>query len=254
MQYVVTPAAGKRLIGKAVAKRLADEKALRSGTVVIVAGTTNGYVAEETLAGLGQAEDFSRQRFFRGITLPPASETTDEGRLPDDAEFPGDVVLVNGEWQRGKTVFDVSETMKKGDVIVKGANAVNVERGQAGVLIGHPQGGTIVAALQASIGRRVRLILPVGLEKRVSSDLNALATRLNVPGVGGPRLLPAPGEIVTEIEALSILTGARAELVAAGGVGGAEGAVWLAVTGTDEQERAAKSLMDSVTHEGPFEP
>ena len=44
-QFVITPAAGKRLIGKAIARHDAVTKALKKNTVVIVAGTTNGYVA-----------------------------------------------------------------------------------------------------------------------------------------------------------------------------------------------------------------
>ena len=44
-QFVITPAAGKRLIGKAIAKHAAVAAAIKKGTVVIVAGTTNGYVA-----------------------------------------------------------------------------------------------------------------------------------------------------------------------------------------------------------------
>ena len=49
-QFVITPAAGKRLIGKAIARHAAVAKAIKKGTVVIVAGTTNGYVAEEILS------------------------------------------------------------------------------------------------------------------------------------------------------------------------------------------------------------
>ena len=105
-------------------------------------------------------------------------------------------------------------------------------RHQAAVLIGHPRGGTIIAALQAAVGRRVRLILPVGLEKRIPGDLMELAVRLNAPGGKGPRLLPVPGEVFTEIEAIRLLCGAEAEMMAAGGVGGAEGAVWLALQGS----------------------
>jgi len=40
-------------------------------------------------------------------------------------------------------------------------------------LIGHPKGGTIALALQAAVGRRIRLILPAGLERRVFGDLTA---------------------------------------------------------------------------------
>ena len=251
LQFVLTTAAAKRLIGKALAAHPAVSATLRSGTLVIVAGTTNGYVAEEILKGLGQAESFSKKRFFRGVVLPPG-RTTEEGRLPDESGFPGDVVIVKGVWQKGKTIFDVADSLREGDVILKGANALDLTRKQAAVLIGHPQGGTTIAALQAVVGRRVRLILPVGLEKRVPGDLMELAARMNAPGSSGFRLLPIPGEVFTEIEAIRLLCGAEAEMVAAGGVGGAEGAVWLALRGSEEQLAKAAELMRKVSGEMEF--
>ena len=160
-QFVMTPAAGKRLIARAIATHPAVQTALKSGTVVIIAGTTNGYVAEEILKYLGQSADFNRSRFFRGITLPPGRPTSETGRLPDEGQFPGDVVIVDGVWQHGLTIFDVADKLKEGDVILKGANAVDLSRRHAAVLIGHPKGGTIAVALQAVTGRRVRLIIPV---------------------------------------------------------------------------------------------
>jgi hypothetical protein len=252
-QYVITPAAGKRLIGKAMKLHPAIQRALASGTVVIVAGTTNGYVAEEILAASGACADFSKNRFFRGITLPPWRPTSGTGRLPDESSFPGDVVLVRGAWQKGKTLFDVADDLREGDVILKGANAIDVRSKRAAILIGHPKGGTIVRALQAVVGRRVRLILPVGLEKRVSADLDALAAKLNIPGASGPRFLPVTGEIVTELEAIALLCGASADLIAGGGVCGAEGSVWLSVDGTAEQEHTMEEILKSVTAEPPFE-
>ncbi len=251
-QYIITAAAGKRLIARAAAHHPAVRAALASGTVVIVAGTTNGYVAEEILTGLGQSAGFDRSRFFRGITLPPGRPTTETGRLPDESQFPGDVVIVNGAWRRGTTIFDVADDLKEGDVVLKGANAVDVSRGRAAVLVGDPKGGTIAIAWQAVIGRRVQLIVPVGLEKRVTGDLDELAALLNAPGARGPRLVPAPGEVLTEIEALRLLTGATARLVASGGVCGAEGAVRLAVTGDPEQEQTARTLLRQIAAEPPF--
>ena len=251
-QFVITPAAGKRLIGQATAIHPAVQAALKSGTIVIVAGTTNGYVAEEILKNLSQPTDFDRSRFFRGITLPPGRPTTETGRLPDESRFPGDVVIVNGIWQSGATIFDVADDLKEGDVILKGANVVDLRRRRAAILIGHPKGGTTTVALQAVVGRRVRLILPVGLEKRVTGDLDQLAAILNASGAQGPRLFPVPGEVVTELEAISMLTGATAELVAGGGVCGAEGSVWLAVTGTLEQEKSAENVLKQVAAEPPF--
>ena len=248
VQFVLTVAAAKRLIGKALAAHPTIRAALSSSTLVIIAGTTNGYVAEEILKMVGYAEEFSKRRFFRGIVLPPG-RTTETGRLPDESDFPGDVVIVKGVWQKGKTLFDVAEGLREGDVILKGANALDLGKKQAAVLIGHPQGGTSITALQAAVGRRVQLILPVGLEKRVPGDLMEIAARINAPGESGFRLLPIPGEVFTEIDAISLLTGAEAEMLAAGGVGGAEGAVWLALQGSPEQLAKAAELMRKISGE-----
>jgi hypothetical protein len=109
-QFVLTTAAGKRLIAKALVAHQAIQTALKSGKVAIIAGTTNGYVAEEILASIGQAKRFSKRRFCRGITLPPWRPTTDIGMLADQSGFPGDVIIVNGIWEIGKTIFDVVET------------------------------------------------------------------------------------------------------------------------------------------------
>ena len=242
-QFCVTTSAGKRLIGKAMAAHPDIRSVLSKGPLVIVAGTTNGYVAEEILASLGQAEGFSRIGFRRGITVAPGAKAA-------DAELQGDVILVDGQWQRGKTIQDVTDELKEGDIILKGANAFDAH-GQPAVQIGHPKGGTVLAALPAVIGRRVRLIVPVGLEKRVLEDVTVLAQRCNAPGTDGPRLLPLPGEVFTELDAIRLLTGAQACLLAAGGIYGAEGALWLGVSGTDEQIRTAAELIRSVAHEPP---
>jgi hypothetical protein len=251
-QYVVTPSAGKLLIAKALVAHAAVSNALNNGTLVIIAGTTNGYVAEEILKSLGITKGFSRKRFFRGITLPPSSAVTSEGRLIDESAFPGDVVITKGKWRKGKTIFDVIDELKEGDVILKGANALNLHNMQAAILIGHPKAGTIALVLQAVLGRRVRLIIPVGLEKRVNGDLSCIAEKVNEPGAEGIRLFPTPGQVFTEIEAMHLLTGTKAELMAGGGVCGAEGSCWLAVSGTEEQEEAAEKLLASVVSEPAF--
>jgi hypothetical protein len=251
-QFLITPAAGKRLIAKTLASHPAIKKALKNGTLVIVAGTTNGYVAEEIFRTNTISNDFSRERFFRGITLSSAQSVTVEGRLADESKFLGDVVITEGVWQKGKTIADVVDALKEGDVILKGANALDLTRKQAAVLIGHPKAGTIGLALPAVLGRRVKLIIPVGIEKRINGDLSALAEKLNAPGLSGYRLLPLVGEVFTELDALTALTGAEVELIAAGGVCGAEGSCWIAVTGTEEQEEFAAEIVASVSCEPAF--
>jgi hypothetical protein len=242
-QFVVTTAMGKRLIGKGMAARPDIQAVLERGTLVIIAGTTNGYVAEEVLGAIGQREGFTRVGFRRGITVAPGAKAA-------QADFPGDVVIVDGQWQQGKMVVDVADDLREGDIVLKGANAFD-SRGQAAVQIGHPKGGTILAAVPAVIGRRVRMIVPVGLEKRVLQDVNVLAERCNAPGGQGPRLYPLPGQVFTELDAIRLLTGAEAILLAAGGVYGAEGASWLGIDGTEAEIEAAAALIRSVAGEPP---
>jgi hypothetical protein len=251
-QFLITPQAGKRLIAKTIANHPAINKVLKNGTLVIVAGTTNGYVAEEILKTHKIANNFSRKHFFRGITMPPTKAVTAEGRTVSESKFPGDVVITKGVWQKGKTIADVIDSLKEGDVILKGANTLDLNRNQAAILIGHPKAGTIGLALPAVVGRRVRLIIPIGLEKRVNGDLNILAEKLNAPGAGGYRLLPVPGEVFTELDALKALTAANVELIAAGGVCGAEGGCWIVITGEKEQEEFAEQIVASVANEPPF--
>ncbi len=248
-QFVLTCSMGKRLIGKALAAHPAVQGAVKNATLVIVAGSTNGYVAEEVLSATGQAEGFSRQGFRRGTVVPPGfSPAGVKGK------FPGDVVLVRGVWEKHKTIFDVADALGAGDVVLKGANAVDLGSGRAAVLIGDPQGGTAGAIVRAVVGRRVKLIVPVGVEKRVCRPVAELAELANAPDAQGPGMLPLPGEVFTELDAVALLTGARATLLAAGGVYGAEGAAWIGVNGEGEQVEAAAGLIGQLAGEGPCRP
>jgi len=243
MQFCVTVSMGKRIIGKALAVHPDIQAVLEKGTLVILGGTTNGYVAEEILALLGQGEGFSREGFRRGMIVAPGAKAI-------KADLKGDVIIRDSELVQGQTIYDVADELQTGDVVLKGANAFD-PRGQPAVLVGNPKGGTVLALMAAVIGRRVRLIVPVGLEKRVMEDINVLAQRCNVPGAHGPRLFPVPGQAFTEIDAIRLLTGAEACLLAAGGVYGAEGSSWLGIGGTEEQIEAAAGLIRSVAGEPP---
>lgn len=246
-QFFLTPQAGKRLIAKAFPYIPEILRALKNQTIVIIAGTTNSYIAQELLQYIGQSEGFSGQGFYRGITLPPGYS----GNKPS-SEPPSDVVIENGTWIRGKNIFDLADQLNQGDIIIKGANAVDLENHKAAVLIGHPKGGTIQASLAAVIGRRAVLYLPVGLEKRVYGNLDALAAALNSPDASGPRLMPVNGTIVTELDAIRILSGCQADLIAAGGVCGAEGGCWIAVSGSEDQVFKAREIIHSIEKEPPF--
>ena len=234
-QFNLTPSCSKRIIGKALATHPDIKKVLEKGTIVIIAGSTNGYVAEELLQSLGQGKEFKRNGFRRGITTAP-------GATIETTPTTGDVVIVDGEWQAGKTVFDVADELKTGDLVLKGANAFD-RCGKAAVQIGHPKAGTIGSVLPAIFGRRVKLLVPIGLEKRVLGDIDDLVLLCNDLETAGPRLLPLPGKIFTELDAIRQLTGAEAFMLAAGGIYGAEGSVWIGVKGESEQVKVAENLI-----------
>ena len=111
-QFVITSSMGKRLIAKGMVRHPAVEAVLKKGRLAIVAGTTNGYVAEEILGAIAQAEGFSRKGFRRGVTIAPGASVP-----PSPA--PADVVIADGQWLKGKEVFDVVDDMQAGDVILK---------------------------------------------------------------------------------------------------------------------------------------
>jgi hypothetical protein len=60
-------------------------------------------------------------------------------------------------------------------------------------------------------------------------------------------------QVVTEIEALTLLTGVTAVHVGSGGVAGSEGAVMLALEGEHDVVLAAFELIESIKGEPQFE-
>ncbi len=237
----LTVAAGKRLIAKGVAAFPPVKRALAQGTVAVGSGSTNGYIIEE-LTG----EPFAKHSFVTGHTVPP------DYRGPTIAYSVPDLVLRRGERMQLKAV-DALKDMGPGDVFIKGANALNYERQQAGVLIGHPTGGNVGAVVGSTVSRRILYLHPVGLEKCVSVDLEEVARRINRDPEGkGPTLWVVPGMIFTEIEALRTLVGIEALPCGAGGIGGAEGAIWLALFGDQSRLDQALALLDTLKREPPF--
>jgi hypothetical protein len=242
VDLVLTVAQSKRLIARGVAKYAPVQDALRDGTVAIAKGGTNAYVVEEILG-----TRIEKHRYVLGQVLPRGVKR--EGLLA--AELP-DVVLLKGRQVEGASATGAVAEMKAGDVFIKGANALNYAARVAGLLIGHPTGGTLGAVIGTLVARRIRLLIPVGLEKDIPTYIPEASRKLEAEGGPGPSLWPMHGDIFTEIEALWTLCGVEAVPIAAGGVAGAEGAVWLACFGDAEQIEAANVLAEQLRDEPPF--
>lgn len=242
-QVVLTVAESKRLIARSVAQLPSIRRAREEGILVVCPGTTNGYVVEELLG-----KPLDKRAFRTGTTLPKEPERSG---LPETPRVP-DLVFRKGEIAPDLDRYGAVKLMGPGDVFVKGANALDYSRRVAGILIGSAHGGTIGNAIGYLVGRRVELVIPVGLEKLVYGDLFELSRRCAGPDAAGPTLFPVTGTIVTEIEALGTLAGVAATLIAAGGIAGAEGGVRLLLEGDAAQVERAQEVVTSVLGEPRF--
>ncbi len=242
-QVLLTVSESKRLIAKAVAQMDIVQKARKDGILVVCGGTTNGYLAEELLG-----ETIDKRAFRYGVTAPENPERQ-EGPAASGRK---DLIFRQGQIDDTVDRIGIVPDMSRGDVYIKGANALDYQRKVAGILIGNPTGGTVGGAWGRIYGSHLHLIIPVGLEKLVCHDIMEMARKTMTPEYVGPTLYPITGIIVTEIEALKMLSGVDAELLAAGGVAGAEGAVYLYLEGDDATIQKAKAVVQSVRGEPRF--
>ena len=243
IETVLTVSQSKRLIARGVRQHPAVKTALNNGIIGICRGTTCSYVAEEFLG-----QPIERFAYTTGLTLP--KQPTQKVEKPSINMH--DIIIRQGEIHMdGEAAVEAARNMKPGDILIKGANALNYSKKVAGCLVGHPAGGTVGSFWGPLFGLKFRLIIPVGLEKEISSDIIEVSSLTMVENPGSS-LMPMTGTIITEIEAIRILTGAEAVQIAAGGVRGAEGSVRLLVQGSPEEVNAAKSLFEELEQEPPY--
>jgi len=242
-ETVLTVSQSKRLIARGVNQHPVVKTAMNTGTIGICRGTTCSAVAEEFLER--QIERFS---YTTGLTLPKNPYP----KIEKSQAAMHDVIIRQGKIHMdGETVVETAKNMKPGDVIIKGANALNYSRKVAGCLVGHPAGGTVGGFWGPLYGKKVRLVIPVGLEKEIVSDIMEVSS-ISLEENPGNSLMPMTGIIVTEIEALKILTGVEAVQIAAGGIRGAEGSVRLLMHGNHDEMNCVKSLLSEIEQEQPY--
>jgi hypothetical protein len=241
---VLTVSESKRLIARGVSQMPIVKNALANGLVIIIKGTTNAYVAEEITG-----KKIEKAAYVRGRVEPIKG-----GKKLPNVKVLDDIVL-----EKGKEVsIPLTEAVKKlkpGDVVIKGANALDYRNKLAGVNIRDLSSGTTGIIMPHVVGKKAYLIIPIGLEKLVAGDLVDISLKMREPVESlNPlqSMFLITGEIVTELEAIKILTGATAFQASAGGIGGAEGAAWVVFRGTRDQVTKAMKLVESIQGEPPY--
>jgi len=245
-QAILTPTESKKFIAKAVASMDVVKRALDGEMVVLHPSSSTFFIVEEIT---GKKPD--TDMWVLGLILPQGlcRAAGQKGKTPtlDHIEdiktmmnnFPFKWVIKAGKLHSGLLLGDILDQLGPGDVYIKGCNAVDAD-GNAGVLYGHAGGGTVAHVLSAQRKKGFHVIFPIGLEKLIPGSIIEAAKAARRKdyqyGMGMTcGLLPVRGTVVTEIDAVRLLSGAKATVIAAGGLGGAEGSVVLSMEGSEDQ-------------------
>ncbi len=242
---VLNPAESKRLLAKATAALPEVQNAYKNGIIIIGRGVTNAFVIEE-LFGIkidnkaNQAAGIICNGMADGNLGPPPCSwhVVREGKVMEAAE---------------PNIDDFGPD----DVFIKGANAIDME-GNAGIYTVGKKGGTIGRYWPVVTPRGAHLIMPVGLEKLVPSVIEA-ARHSGIyhfkysHGLPGKVIPIVMGKVLTEIQAIGVLTGVRAYHISSGGVGGSEGAVVLTLEGDESRVEEAFKLINTIKGEPPVD-
>ena len=255
-QVVLTPSESKKLIAKAVARLETVNEAAKNGIVAMHPSSSTYFIVEE-LTGTRPSTNYwvCGSVAPRGMCVEMAMVLG--GYTPDQpGSDPGDFtawwIVEHGKLTGEEKLSGVLDRMKATDVFIKGVNALDPQ-GNVGILIGDPmQGGTWGVILAAWRKKKFTMLYPVGLEKFVPTSVNQAAREAKQAqyeyAMGLPTgLFPCPAENsqkITEIDAIELLSGATAVPIAAGGLGGAEGAVTLIIKGETEQVNRAIEFVE----------
>ncbi len=221
----LTVAEGKRLIAKAIVRTPEVQRALRGGKILLKGGTTVSAVAEE-LVGVSM--------LISGRISPRGFKAT---RVP--CEAPHAMLIEGSSWRKvDDELPEVVPSLGENDVFVIGANLIDAQGGAA-MAVGAPLGdrpGRVLAGIQA---QGVPILVAAGLEKLIPGSVGDAVRAAGRNGVDfsmgmSVGLIPLFGQVITEVEAVKLLAPVRCQVIARGGIDGAEGGVGLAVWGEPE--------------------
>jgi len=199
-------------------------------------------------------EEITGKKIEKAAYVRGRVEPVEGGKKLPSVNVLDDLVLENGK----ETSLPLTEAVKKlepGDVVIKGANALDYRNKLAGVNIRDLSSGTTGIIMPHVVGKKAYLVIPIGLEKLVAGDLVDISLKMREPVESlNPvqSMFLITGEIVTELEAIKVLTGATAFQASAGGIAGAEGAAWVVFRGTRDQVTKVMELVESIQGEPPF--
>ena len=221
----------RAFIAKAILKHPDVEKYLKTGNIAIGRGITNSFILQEFLRATGNTEfEIDIHNYVAGVIDGSLWQLNPETRTPE-------VVFRNGK----PFSESIANSVDSCDLVIKGGNALGTDW-VAGVLLAHPQGGTIGSVYATCISRGIKMIVPISLEKMVPFPVTEI-----VPNLGGQKnidfargmpvsLFPIiGGEIFSEIDAIDLLGAVEVYPIGAGGVYDGAGATIFEISGVEDE-------------------
>ena len=222
-QITLTVEESKKLIAMAVGVHPKVKETIEQGSILFKGGSTVSLVS----------------KVITGNYLRLCGITTERGTVVNmgtETSSPHVALYKKGEFINIDETF-LEDVLKIGekDLIICGANAIDCY-GNAAMMMGSLGGGDTPYAFSTWYGEGVPVIIPVGLEKLIPTNINKIikmtGRRKKEYSMGmSVGLMPVIGDIITEVEAINLLTGLEAVPIAAGGLGGGKGSITLDVKG-----------------------
>lgn len=249
-QVTLTPNESKRLIAKALIKTKIFNSAFKNGKIVIHPSSTTYFILKELNIKL--PDDI----WVCGIITPDGAFREEKSINKSSTSkgpygFIHSWVLQKGVLQKKKSLKDILEDMGPGDIYIKGANALDFNKVPA-VLIGNKYCGTISRVIYYSKKKNFKIIVPIGLEKIIPCSVSEASREAKIRKINFSMGMPCSllairnAYVITEIEAINILSEAHAIPIASGGLCGAEGAITIIIKGNNNQINSINTCIDGI--------
>jgi hypothetical protein len=235
-QISLTVPEGKVIIARAIASLPEVRLALENGRILLKGGTTVSVLAEELV----------------GIPLRVSGRVSPRGTKSSGSDLrdtPHSILIESGRWRNVDDDLPVAAAgMGPRDVAVIGANIIDAQ-GRAAVMAGRPLGGNPGQVMTGIMAQGIQVIVAAGLEKLIPGSVDDAVRNAGMAGCDWSMgmsigLMPIIGRVITEVEAIQILSPVSCTVVGKGGIDGAEGGITLVLKGeTPDVQRVIDAVL-----------
>lgn len=220
IQITLTVEESKEIIALGMLNHPAFLNSVEKGKILFKGGTTVSRITEKLI----------------GIPLRISGRITSRGTVSSENITEGfhSILYENGEWFGiDDNIVEVVQKFNVNDLIVCGANAIDY-KGNAAIMAGSSGGGNVGRSLSAWYTEGAKILIATGLEKMIFGDLDDIVKKASRKGKSiswgmAVGLMPLPGELFTEIEAIKQLANVECFQIGAGGIGDAQGSITLEI-------------------------